>query len=590
MVSGIFSIVFLFVDSFALAILSKPKYHSILRVFVNTFLISLVLIPFTFLPFYIFSLDLYPFFFFSLSLLLLFLLILNIERLERLPLKKMDFFLSVYFLGMIVLYFLLLKKMNFSIMGADIGRFAMVAHALKLKGKITPNLRPYDMASGFFYFPGSLLILLFPDMFCLDQFVFVSSFVLFSSLLYPLIVFLILRRFVNKRKAYAGMLASTILNPVLDFSLAGVYPYGVSVLFLVYSLLVLLEKNASIKEMSLGCLGILLYHWFLLLPLAIFVFSLLILCLKDKKKLEKKAKCIIISGVISFLLFLPFLGNEFYKYVLVSFSKRNRLDILAFSYEKLADNLVGRILKTLFFTHVGIKYSPFLLIFFSFLPLFVLDKNSKFFKSFVLISFLLTLSTSLIVYPHMNYGRFIVLLWIFYAFFASSVDCRTILILFLISFMTFSPSIEYYALNLRESHTRGTPPGIVDKDLVDVARYIRKNLPPDSLILIDGGGAGCTGASGSYGERIFPLASRRIYYFSDYCWALYNFTEYQRRVDVYRRVSIDPCEYYDLLKKENITHILVGPTDVGLEKAYFKKCSKYIEIYSNNGYSLFEVR
>ena len=119
----------------------------------------------------------------------------------------------------------------------------------------------------------------------------------------------------------------------------------------------------------------------------------------------------------------------------------------------------------------------------------------------------------------------------------------------------------------------------------DTMSFIGKNVSKDATFLIDGGGAGCTGANPSYGERIFPSTSRKIFFFTDYCWSLYDKQDYQNRVDIYRGIAIDPDneDVIDKLKSYNVTHVYIGKYHVGLKPELFQNSANYQLIYTNGG-------
>lgn len=563
-----------------------------LQQFLHTVLIFFIFIPLTFIPFLILPLHFYPYFY-SIILILLVILWFRKKRgrlisLTRKKLKKDNLMIILFLILNAFLSVIVYFKLNYTIMGTDVGRFAIIAHIFKLNDKISANLEPYDMANGFFYFPGNIFLLLQADLFSIDPFQYITLTILLASITYPLLVFFIVRRFAKFNSAFSSMIASSLMNPILDFGIAGVFSYGLSILFFVYSMYVIFYKPLkSIELLCFSILGMLFYHWFLFIPFIIFISSSLLLEEQKIELLEKLVK----ASLISFLLFSPFLlYKDFWKFIFLSFTQRNKLDIIMFSHEKYFSTLLQNIFGVFFFTHVGIKYSPILLIGFFLSLLFFI--NNFLLKKFrlVFLIFYITLSLhAIIAFPHMNLGRIIVIIWIVYAIFFSSIHPIFSAILALISFFIFSPSIYFYSLNLKEVEVPGQIPWIVSKEFQDVIEFIDKNLPENSTFLIDGGGAGCTGASASYGERIFPLTSRKIYYFSDYCWANYNFTEYQRRVEIYNQISINPCEMYETVKAENITHIFIGPSSICLNKTLFENCVYYKKIYERNGYAIFKV-
>jgi len=135
-------------------------------------------------------------------------------------------------------------------------------------------------------------------------------------------------------------------------------------------------------------------------------------------------------------------------------------------------------------------------------------------------------------------------------------------------------------------------PWVVWSEHSNAMNFIKDNTSLESIFLVDGGGSGCIGSGSSYGERIFPLTSRRIFYFTNYCWADYNKTEYRRRVDIYRRISIDPDDSEALaeLKGYNVTHVFIGPGHVGLDPVLFSNSTNYELVYDEDNFQIFEVK
>jgi len=165
-----------------------------------------------------------------------------------------------------------------------------------------------------------------------------------------------------------------------------------------------------------------------------------------------------------------------------------------------------------------------------------------------------------------------------------------LILLLLIANTKIPPSLFSY-FDLHPDYDKGQVPWIIWNSFYEAISFIKYNTPENSTFLIDGGGAGCTGASASYGERIFPLTSRKIFYFSDYCWAKYDENEYRMRVSIYRELSINPSDekLIKKLKEYNVTHIFIGPTDVALNKNLFYNSSFYKLIYENRDFKIFEV-
>jgi len=135
-------------------------------------------------------------------------------------------------------------------------------------------------------------------------------------------------------------------------------------------------------------------------------------------------------------------------------------------------------------------------------------------------------------------------------------------------------------------------PWIVWSHHKEAMDFIKENVPENAVILMDGGGSGCFGANPSAGERIFPLTSRKVFYFTNYCWAKYDREEYAKRVDLYRRIAIDPddSETLQKLKEYGVSHVFIGPNDVGLKLRLFQESSKYRLMYDENDYKIFEIK
>ena len=165
------------------------------------------------------------------------------------------------------------------------------------------------------------------------------------------------------------------------------------------------------------------------------------------------------------------------------------------------------------------------------------------------------------------------------------------LIFLLVLSVVIQPSLIFYILNLHPVYETGHIPWIIWPEFKEVMEFIKQNVPLDSTFLIDGGGAGCTGASSSYGERIFDLTSRKIFYFTDYCWAEYDENDYRKRLEIYRKISINPDDKDSIisLKNFNVTHVFIGPISVGLDKNLFLNSKYYKLTYERNDFYIFEI-
>lgn len=557
---------------------------------INVFSISLLLLIFNFSYFY--SLILNFFLSTAISLSVRFLLIGKQTRSIR-KLKFSKWFPFILFLTL-MLNFLLLMKYK-TIVGADIGRFAIISHALFLKGHFETNLLPYDLAKKFFYFPLFVLIPPFFEILGIDAINFLSFLTFFFSSFFGLPIYLITKKLFDQEIALSSFLFSSILfNPLLNIGFFGVFPYAISTFFFLSFLYILIETNLRDNFILFTSLfDIFTTHIYSLVLVIPFLFTHIFM---GKNFFQIfKTKYFWRSFLIFFLFLLPYIYRTF-NAIFIPFNKDNKLDILMFSNFNQKLTLTQKISYLLFSTPNGFVQS-FLLGtgFFSFI--FAVIKFYRKFKEsieFLGISFFLSFILLIILFNDMNFARSLWIMWLFYsigfALFFSDMRLNLV-ILTLLALFPLSPSIFSYFI-LSPTYIQGQIPWIVWNEFYDAIDFIKLKVPLNSTFLIDGGGAGCTGASASYGERIFPLTSRKIFYFSDYCWAEYDKEEYRKRVDLYREISINPNNL-DLVKKlkeeYNITHIFIGPTDVGLNKNLFSNSSIYRLIYDDGSYAIFQI-
>jgi hypothetical protein len=134
---------------------------------------------------------------------------------------------------------------------------------------------------------------------------------------------------------------------------------------------------------------------------------------------------------------------------------------------------------------------------------------------------------------------------------------------------------------------------IVNTNELKAFDFIKINVSENSTFLIDSGGAGCIGGQPfSHGERIFPLTSRKLFYFTNSCPTNFDLKEYQRKVDLYRKISIDPNDektLEELKNNYNLTHVYIGPNHVGLDPDMFETSKNYKLIYHENDIYIFEI-
>jgi hypothetical protein len=272
-----------------------------------------------------------------------------------------------------------------------------------------------------------------------------------------------------------------------------------------------------------------------------------------------------------------------------------KLDIFMFSTFNRNLSLKEKLQYILFSSPIGFNKN-ILLVVGLIVFLFSSIRNFRRFRfgiKFLTLSFIFCIPMLLITFNDMNLARSIWINWFFYSIGLGLLfnDKKlNLLILALIAITELPPSIFSY-FELQTTYEKGQIPWVVWSSFYDAIDFIKQNTSKDSIFLIDGGGAGCTGASASYGERIFPLTSRKIFYFSDYCWAQYDEGEYRKKVTIYREFSINPSNIHIIqeLKRYGITHVFIGPTDVGLDKNLFNNSSLYKLIYENKDFKIFKI-
>ena len=480
-----------------------------------------------------------------------------------------------------------------SIVGADVGRFGIISHSIFLKGKFETNLEPYDMAKDFFYFPSLILIPPLFEVVGVDPITFLSFLVFFFSSLYALPIYLITKKLLNEDVAISSFLFSSFLfNPLINIGFFGVFPYAISIFFFLSLLYFVLEKKKDFIPICTSLIGLISFHMYPSILLIPFLVSLFIVNFQTLSfVLDKKFwKFLLFFS----LFFIPYFLKT-YSSFFVPFQMERKLDIFMFSTFNRNLSLKEKLQYILFSSPVGFNKN-ILLVVGLIVFLFSSIRNFRRFKfgiKFLTLSFILCIPMLLITFNDMNLARSIWINWFFYSIGLGLLlnDKKlNLLILALIAITKLSPSIFSY-FELQTTYEKGQIPWVVWSSFYDAIDFIKQNTSKDSIFLIDGGGAGCTGASASYGERIFPLTSRKIFYFSDYCWAQYDEGEYRKKVTIYREFSINPSNIHIIqeLKRYGITHVFIGPTDVGLDKNLFNNSSLYKLIYENKDFKIFKI-
>jgi hypothetical protein len=119
-----------------------------------------------------------------------------------------------------------------SLMGADVGRYASVTHAMYLKKKLTPDLRPYELIEGFFYFPSSIAIPVLLEVLGINPVRQITSITLFLNIISLLAFYNLMRKFFSKKQAInIFFFYSFIFDIFLNFVIVGTFYYGWGILF-----------------------------------------------------------------------------------------------------------------------------------------------------------------------------------------------------------------------------------------------------------------------------------------------------------------------------------------------------------------------
>jgi hypothetical protein len=486
-----------------------------------------------------------------------------------------------------------------TILGSDVGRFAIITHAWFLKGQITPNLQPYDMATGFFYFPGALLLMWFFENFGIDSISTVTFFSFLLSFIGTLVFYKIARLFLNEREAIgAYFFYSFLFDFVFTFNFYGIFTSGVAWFFFLIamwqSLEFILKKNGNYLLLISSMVLAVLCHGYSVLDIIAFSLAVLIWDFVEHGKFDvaiELYKKYAVATLVGIIVYAPFFMS-FGSYFPLARYPENTSDLFAFSAGREALNIIDQIRIIFFTSYVGTIESPILYVAFALtvysIPQFLKDK-----KALIIFLFIVTAVFSFCIFDELNLLRITALLWIPYALvmgkYFNNMKYNALLLVLL--FLVPSPGI-LYSINAVYNHPDRFIPLIDFQPFNKAMGWIRGNTPLNSTFIMDGGGAGCTGASASYGERIFPLTSRKIFYFTDYCFADYNRSEYEKRVDIYRRISINPDDEGALnqLHLYNVTYVFIGKWKVGFDYPYFARSQNYELVYNDSGINIFKVR
>ncbi|MCW1301152.1 MAG: glycosyltransferase family 39 protein [Candidatus Nanoarchaeia archaeon] len=485
-----------------------------------------------------------------------------------------------------------------TIIGHDVGRFSIISHTLVLKDKITLDLRPYDDAKGFFYFPAAFIIPTILELIGFDPIFGVTIFLITTSIFGILAFYLLILRIFGKQLALrAAFFYAFLFDPILHLGIFGIFPNAMSIFFVILSMITLYEilngKETNIWISSLIFFGIYAFHLYPILMLFIFTLALI----SEKILLEGlRTIKIALSKFPTILLIVLVLSAPHLllsrDYLPISFRKENIADLMMFAYERINWQISEKLLYSLAGTPLGGLISPLSIASFIFLLLTAptLYKKAPFLLLFCLYAFIF----SFLVISEFNLVRSVIALWFIYPVVLSLLlrKWKANFLILLLFFWIESQSPLFLMWYFWSSKPEDVP-WIINPSFFETIQFIKGNIPQNSKFLIDGGGAGCTGATPSYGERIFPLTSREIFFFTNYCWADYDRKIYEHKVEIYRRISIDPDDEEAILelKKYGVTHIYIGREHLALNPELFLKSQKHYEvIYQKDGEYIFQIK
>jgi len=521
------------------------------------------------------------------------------KKIYKIQIKKLDklayFFIFTIIIS-IIARIILFSKIT-TLLGADIGRFSIISHTYVLKQNITPDLRPYDAPKGFFYFPGAIIL---PMMLELAGFDPIQGITLATLVLdiFSLFAFYILasRFFERKTAINAFFFYSLLFDALLNMAVFGVFPHAFSTFFLFTAMAYATDLFFQKKEFAtllFSIVGILCFHMYSLFIFISFVFALfsyefVVEC--STKKMKKFIFELVKVGLMSLAIISPFL-LFFGGYYSLKFEKDNIADLITFSSERVGLSFILKVIATLFASPVG---SPSTIVSILGFVVFLisLKKLIKSKGAILIFFFIYSALFVFFVFDDYNLSRNVFGNWIVYTMaFALVLESLHVNLAIIPIFFFLESQSPLFLVAYMKPIENPVVPWIIWPEYYDMISFIKESVPPNATFFIDGGGAGCTGANPSYGERIFPLTSRKIFYFTDYCWADYDKAEYQKKVELYRKVSINPNDdnAIEEMKSYGITHVYVGPYSVGLKPELFQ-AAKYEKVFEKNGNFIFRIK
>jgi hypothetical protein len=503
--------------------------------------------------------------------------------------KREHQYLLAIVLFSIVLKLLFFARANWMPIGTDVVRWGTVTHSWFLKGQITPDLQPYFSSGNYFsYTPLTLILGLVAETLFFDP---ITGATLISCLLSTMSVitfYMLCREFLGEKKAlysslyYVALFDSSfiyIINRFLYSFASGFFPLFLSMYYLTRAF-----KDGKADRFLVPVLVFLATsHFFHLFPLLIFLICLYIVR-RDREVLLDILKKSLLAVVMAVLVFLPylivFMGN-------IGHTNQPYVSAEWTMYETFSELANASPLERLLVYILANGMEPYYGFFYGFGLVLMFLAVKRFSKSRKTLSyfFMICLITSFFYTTNVMFIRFSTFPKMLYPL-ATSIffsDPSSAIILTGMSFFV-ERTPAWYAMN----DFNNTYLDIVTSEEIDAYEFIRQNVPEEATFLIDGGGQGIfEGHSGSHGDRIFVLTSRRVFYYS----GIMELGEYQKRLDVYRRISINPDNLAAIqeLKDYGVTHVYVGPADVGLNENLFIKSENYELLWREGDVYIFEI-
>jgi hypothetical protein len=418
----------------------------------------------------------------------------------------------------------------------------------------------------------------------------ILSFYLFTSLILD-----------KKQALYATFFYSIFYDISLDYLMArGVFCYSIGfygLFLLLYGILKIYSEEKDKKLIFFPSLFLLLVHWYHFFFVLAFIFSLAIHEFKNENSFEKCKK--IIRQLVGLIPFLVIATLPFTIFFIPKYFETQQIWKLADwrMYEVYYENLsiiakiYGMIFKNFASVVSGISYSLGFLVTLL-ISKMVIEKR----KEFILILFIFLFISSYFYIPSITWKRNADYVKLIYPIsFSFAFDNPIIAAISLISSPYVPNTPFWYFYNVPEKLTGEAAAffDTVSKEELKAFDFIKENTSINSVFILDGGGAGCVGGQvSSHGERIFPLTSRNVFYFTNFCPGIFDLDEYQKRVDLYRELAINPNNESTILelKHYNVTHIYIGPSHVGLNPDLFMNSRNYRLVFHENRTYIFEIK